>query len=225
VATLLGLSDAAVRKRLSRARSSVREDLLRRFGEFARSSAPGTAFASLITAALGAASKPASAMGLLTASSTVTGAMLGKLLMGTLAAVGTGLAAGLAVLYYCGRQLLGFAQTEAERRAIRRWVHGYAIGCFAGALGILAGAIFSPGWQTVAILTLAMLAVGDYQLLVQLPRLMNPLLDRDAIRHPESASRRRAAYRVTWGSTGVLISNVLLIGSMTLALLSSSRLN
>ncbi|KOA95854.1 RNA polymerase sigma factor, partial [Xanthomonas arboricola] len=33
VASLLGLSDAAVRKRLSRARASVRGELLRRFGE------------------------------------------------------------------------------------------------------------------------------------------------------------------------------------------------
>ncbi|WP_251278192.1 RNA polymerase sigma factor, partial [Enterobacter hormaechei] len=40
VADLLGLSDAAVRKRLSRARTLVRDGLLQRFGEFARSSAP-----------------------------------------------------------------------------------------------------------------------------------------------------------------------------------------
>ena len=39
VASLLGLSDAAVRKRLSRARRSVRGDLIGRFSEFARGSA------------------------------------------------------------------------------------------------------------------------------------------------------------------------------------------
>ena len=44
VAMLLGITDAAVRKRLSRARQQVRDDLLRRFGEFARGSAPGAAF-------------------------------------------------------------------------------------------------------------------------------------------------------------------------------------
>src|SRR5690606_6043091 len=63
VAMLLGLSDAAVRKRLSRARQSVRADLLQRFGEFARSSAPSAAFAVGVTATLGIA-KPAAAAGL-----------------------------------------------------------------------------------------------------------------------------------------------------------------
>ncbi|GAE49669.1 RNA polymerase ECF-type sigma factor [Xanthomonas arboricola pv. pruni str. MAFF 311562] len=51
VASLLGLSDAAVRKRLSRARASVRGELLRRFGEFARGSAPSVAFATAVTSA------------------------------------------------------------------------------------------------------------------------------------------------------------------------------
>jgi len=51
VARLLGLSDAAVRKRLSRARASVRTQMLARFGEFARDSAPGAAFAAAVVSA------------------------------------------------------------------------------------------------------------------------------------------------------------------------------
>lgn len=51
VASLLGLSDAAVRKRLSRARATVRNELLQRFGTFARGSAPGVAIATTVTAA------------------------------------------------------------------------------------------------------------------------------------------------------------------------------
>ena len=73
VAMLLGLSDAAVRKRLSRARQSVREDLLERFSEFARSSAPSAAFAVGVTATLGVA-KPAAAAGLGIAAKSVAGA-------------------------------------------------------------------------------------------------------------------------------------------------------
>ena len=48
VASLLGLSDTAVRKRLSRARGTLREEMLKRFGEFAQSSAPSAAFASVL---------------------------------------------------------------------------------------------------------------------------------------------------------------------------------
>ncbi|HVJ38519.1 MAG TPA: sigma-70 family RNA polymerase sigma factor [Stenotrophomonas sp.] len=51
VAQLLGLSDAAVRKRLSRARALVREQMLARFGQFARDSAPGAAFAAAVVSA------------------------------------------------------------------------------------------------------------------------------------------------------------------------------
>lgn len=63
VAALLGLQDAAVRKRLSRARKSLREDLLSRLGEFARSSAPTAAFTALVVASV-AMSTPAAAAGL-----------------------------------------------------------------------------------------------------------------------------------------------------------------
>ena len=51
VADLLGLSDAAVRKRLSRARATVRDELLARFGEFARASAPSVGFTTLVAGA------------------------------------------------------------------------------------------------------------------------------------------------------------------------------
>lgn len=53
VAALLGLSDAAVRKRLSRARSTVRSELLDRFAVFARASAPSVGFTTMVASALG----------------------------------------------------------------------------------------------------------------------------------------------------------------------------
>ncbi|WP_363796465.1 RNA polymerase sigma factor [Lysobacter firmicutimachus] len=53
VAALLGLSDAAVRKRLSRARSAVRAELLDRFAVFAQASAPSVGFTTLVASALG----------------------------------------------------------------------------------------------------------------------------------------------------------------------------
>jgi RNA polymerase sigma factor (sigma-70 family) len=52
VASLLGMQDAAVRKRLQRARDSLRSDMLSRLGEFARASAPTAAFTALVVAGL-----------------------------------------------------------------------------------------------------------------------------------------------------------------------------
>ena len=77
VADLLGMSDAAVRKRLSRARATVREELLNRFGEFARSTAPGAAFAMIVVGGLVGAVPAASAATVI--GSGVLGGGLGKL--------------------------------------------------------------------------------------------------------------------------------------------------
>ncbi|MEZ5463686.1 MAG: RNA polymerase sigma factor [Lysobacteraceae bacterium] len=63
VAELLGIRDAAVRKRLSRARQSLRDDLLERLGNVAKATAPGVAFTALIVAGL-SVSAPAAAAGL-----------------------------------------------------------------------------------------------------------------------------------------------------------------
>src|SRR5690606_7880632 len=61
VADLLGMQDAAVRKRLSRARQSLRDDLLKRLGDFARASAPSAAFTAIVVAGLSISSPAAAA--------------------------------------------------------------------------------------------------------------------------------------------------------------------
>ncbi|QSX77134.1 RNA polymerase sigma factor [Agrilutibacter solisilvae] len=225
VAHLLGLSDAAVRKRLSRARGSVREDLMRRFGEFARNSAPSAAFATVVTTALGSLSKPASAAGMVAAGSGVAGATLGKLFLGFTAGLGAGIAGGLAGLYFCARQLQAYADTDLERTAIRRWVRQYAFTSVALSSAIMAAAVLAPSWQLLSALTLGALPVLNYQLLVPLPRMMNPMRERDARRRPEGAGRRALAYRLVWGVTGVLITNIAMIGGLVLLVLGSGHIH
>ena len=151
VALLLGLSDAAVRKRLSRARACVREQMLARFGEFARSSAPGAAFAvtlasSLLIAApttasaavvlgsgLGAAGGAGklgsglgvSALGGGTALGSLGAAMLARLdAFPTRAwwAIGAAMLAGFGLTYASGFYLLSYADTARERSQLRRLI-------------------------------------------------------------------------------------------------------
>lgn len=94
VAELLGLSDAAVRKRLSRARALVREELLQRFGEFARSTAPTAAFTMIVLGGLVGAMPAASAATVIGSGVLGTG-LLGKLGTGGLTTGGvTGGVAG-----------------------------------------------------------------------------------------------------------------------------------
>ncbi len=100
VADLLGLTDAAVRKRLSRARQQVREELMARFGEFARSSAPSAAFASAVAGLIAIAAPPTAAAAVLGAGTGVAGKGALKLLGASAGAVAIGMIAGISAIWY-----------------------------------------------------------------------------------------------------------------------------
>ena len=68
----------------------------------------------------------------------------------------------------------------------------------------------------VSLIALAAIAILNYQLLGPLARTMRPLLRRDAIRNPEGARSRQLLYRLTFGPSGVAISNIAIIGGLVL---------
>ena len=221
VAALLGLSDAAVRKRLSRARRCLRSELLERFRDFADGSAPGTAFAVAVTAALGGLSKPAAAAGMATTGSTIAGGVVGKLVFGTAGAVVTGVLGGALTAWLFRRLLSRYADTDTERRAILRCYDAYlwtGLACVVLSVGC-AYAFESriPLYAAIA----ASFIVLNYLLLVPLPRVMNPLVARDSLRHPDTAHWRELGYRLSFGPSGVLISNLLVGGTLAIAFLST----
>jgi RNA polymerase sigma factor (sigma-70 family) len=216
VAMLLGLSDAAVRKRLSRARQSVRDDLLQRFGEFARSSAPSAAFAVGVTATLGIA-KPAAAAGLGIATRSLAGSLLARFALGFAGAAAGGLLGGLVAAWFARSIILDYADDPAERDMLLRFSHRYIAFSLVMVLVIIGThLVFRDASHTFIAIAVALLAM-NWQLLVMLPRRMNPLLARDARRDPVGARQRLLAYRLTWGRTGVLMSNVIVIGSLVIA--------
>src|SRR5690606_14557838 len=120
VATLLGLSDAAVRKRLSRARQGLRDDLLRRFGEFARSSAPTAAFTTIISTALVAASPPAAAKGIIAAAAAGGAKAAGKVLLGAAGSIAFAVVATFAAIWLGLHSQLKGSIDDEERRALTR---------------------------------------------------------------------------------------------------------
>ncbi len=129
VAALLGLSDAAVKQRLARARTRVRDALLAKGGDELRASTPGAAVVSAIIAAVGltVAPAPAAAAGIGTAASLLPRAVMHKA-RGAGAAVfgaaGTaalaGMFGGLTGVFAGRRRMLALARDEEERRGIRR---------------------------------------------------------------------------------------------------------
>lgn len=130
VASLLGLQDAAVRKRLSRARQLVREELLQRLGEFAKASAPGASFTAAVATLLMTGAPPAAA-----AASFGVGALgaangVAKLGVGALGGAAAGVAGGLLGVWLGIRKLLANPFDERERRGV------VAYGLFTSALTI-----------------------------------------------------------------------------------------
>ncbi|MBT2748951.1 MULTISPECIES: sigma-70 family RNA polymerase sigma factor [unclassified Lysobacter] len=100
VAALLGLSDAAVRKRLSRARNSVREELMDRFAAFATASAPTVGFTTMVASALGVIAPSGTTAAILGAGSLGSG-LASKLGAGGMGAAGAsgGVLGGILVFF------------------------------------------------------------------------------------------------------------------------------
>ena len=229
VASLLGLSDAAVRKRLSRARGSVREEMLKRFGEFARATAPGVAFATMVSSALMVAA-PAASAGAIIGGAVGTGAA-GKLGAGglgassvnggvALGALGSVAGANLQIVlpalvggmlgaYLGGLLLLRFAETADERRQIRGFIFLNTATAAVFSLGVVLVVILSRHWLPITLYALAGMAVINYQCLVPLQRIMAPLLARANARRGRTGVNW--AYEVSYGRTGVLIANIFVL--------------
>ena len=242
VAALLGLSDAAVRKRLSRARALVREGLLQHFAGYARSSAPSAAFATgvvslLMVAAPGTASAAAialgtglgvggsklglggaslgggTAMGSLTAAASQAPALQAEIgLTSIVAAVGFGMLGA----YVGGRYLLRYADTADERARISRFVAANSLTAAVVCVAILGTTLLHlPAVAVVTALVVGM-AVLNWQCLHTLQRLMAPLIARDAARR--GRTRCNWAYELSYGRTAVIVMNVMVIGSVLYAL-------
>jgi RNA polymerase sigma factor (sigma-70 family) len=223
VAALLGLSDAAVRKRLSRARQALHHDLLARFGEFARSSAPSLAFTSLVSTALALASPPAAAHAVLVVGAAAGAKGLGKVVLGAAGSLGIGLAAAFAGIWLGLRKQLKGAIDEEERQGLVRSavVNSAASVAFLGAILVLA--VYSDGWLLPVLATLAFMAVVFHQSLVVQPRVLRRRHALEAQRDPVGAARMRRRERMLcW--LGAIVGSLGGFGGLIAGLITSGRL-
>ncbi|MCU1125854.1 sigma-70 family RNA polymerase sigma factor [Stenotrophomonas maltophilia] len=246
VADLLGLSDAAVRKRLSRARALVRDGLLQRFGEFARSSAPSAAFATaVVSMVLVAAPSTASAAVLLGTGVGIGGSKLG--LGGASAAGGTAMGSLTATLgqlhvlpaeswgaviggvvggaigsYLGGRFLMSYTETASERTDVRRFLYLNIItGMFWCLAILLAVMLQAPAWAQLTVLAVG-LGVVNYQCLVPLQRVMAPMIARDSARRGRTGINWK--FESMYGRTGIIAMNLMVIALVVYSLMRSGRL-
>ncbi len=219
VAMLLGISDAAARKRLSRARQLVRDDILKRFGDFARSSAPSAAFTAAIITTLGIASKPAAAAGA-TAIGTATlgGSLAGKGLVGVAGmggVIGGSLVGGALAAHLTRKYLLVFADTLEERDAILRSYNLYLYVTLSAMLGAFLVLWWVPSFAWGMIAAIAAECVSLWTLL-RIRSLLQPMMARDAARDPVGARSRYRAYNCSYGPAAIVVSGVLYVGAMAI---------
>ncbi|MBY4597289.1 RNA polymerase sigma factor [bacterium BD-1] len=215
VAGLLGLQDAAVRKRLSRARERVREELLQRLGEFAKSTAPGTAFTAAVAIALTAAAPPAAAATALGVGALGGAKGLAKVGAGALGGAAIGIAGGLLGIWMGVRRYLRDPFDDAERRSLLAYalvMSGLVVGF---SLGIVALARI-PGWIPHFLLSVGFMLGVTMSCAVWLPNILARRQARERELDPVGAAARQARERRTgrWGAiAGIVLGSAgLLLG-------------
>jgi len=223
VAALLGMQDAAVRKRLSRARQAIREELLARLGDFAQRSAPGTAFTAVVLSSLAIASPPVAAASVLSAGAAIGGKSLLKVLVASSGAIAIGLLAAFAGIFFGLRQQQRRAIDQLERDQLRRSAFINAGATVAFMLGMVLCKAYTSDWVAPTVLGLSFTAVIFYQSMRVQPRIMARRRVAEARRDPLKAARDRRRER--WQCWLGLIVGLGLGGSgMVYGLISSGRI-
>ena len=221
VATLLGLSDAAVRKRLSRARGTLREEMLKRFGEFAQSSAPSAAFATVLLAVLTTAAPPAAAASILASGSAVAGKGMMKLLGASFGAAAFGVVVGIASVWFGIRKPLRDPLDRSERNALL----AYGIFCSLLILVFVVGIIALtriPGWVPHVLFSLAYMVGIVWACSRWLPRILKRRLERDRQRDPVGTADKEQRAR-KWKVIGTVVGLSMGTAGVVFGMIASGR--
>lgn len=215
VASLLGLQDAAVRKRLSRARERVREELLQRLGEFAKSTAPGAAFTTAVAMALTTAAPPAAAATALGVGALGGAKGLAKVGVGALGGAAIGIGGGLLGIWMGVRQYLRAPFDERERRGLLAYALVMSALVVGFSLGIVALAKI-PGWIPHFALSVGFMVGVTVSCAAWLPNILEPRRARERELDPVGAAARQARERRNgrWGAiAGIVLGSAgLLLG-------------
>ena len=231
VASLLGMQDAAVRKRLSRARQSLHRDMLARLGEMAAATAPGVAFTGLVVAGL-TMSQSAVAAGLGGAGATVAGKFLAgkgnafaglfgkffsrsfmgaalsrggasRLLVGAAGGMVFALLFGVAMVFFGVRRHWVSSTDHQERRELA-WFAVAGIVVVLVFTALMGAAVLSQSSLLPALSLVGMMAGLGVMNLTWLPRILARRHAREASIDPLiAANNRRVERRLAWA--GMLI--------------------
>lgn len=197
VADLLGLREDAVKQRLSRARSRLRQEMLDRLGETLQRTVPGTAFTiGVMTAIALGFPGTAAAVGFGTAAKLAPG---GLKLAALLGGAGLGAAGGILGIFLGARPYLARARDEEERRGIRLYMAAASLAAIAASAGLA----FSS--SPVSVVLTFLLFYGTLLALIfgWLPRVTARRFAAELAEDPGAAERHRRERR--WQIFGAIM--------------------
>jgi RNA polymerase sigma factor (sigma-70 family) len=187
VATLLGISEEAVRQRVARSRALLREQMLERFGRTMTRTAPGAAFVTAVAGALTMAAPTASAAAALASTATKTALAKATLLGAALGWFGV----------MMGMNALEPVFDEREGRELRRFrnlvLAVVTIGCAALALA-------ANSAMAVLVTLQPLYLVLIYLYAVRLPRILERRMEYEKSVDPEMAKKNRRQWM--WATIG-----------------------
>lgn len=193
VARLLGLSDAAVRKRLSRARACLREEIRGKLAHSLAMTAPGAAFTGLIASLMMSTSPPAAA-----AAALGLGAKTGgKLMAGAGLGIGVALIGGIAGVILGLQKWIRSATDPDELDALLKLRRAGLITVVLAVAGFAASA-YLPGWLPATLTFAVFLSAIGWQHMIALPRILAARFAAERARDPSAAKRQRRRRQLAW---------------------------
>ena len=223
VAALLGLSEAAVRQRLSRARERLREDLLDRLGHGLAAMAPGPVLVASIAAALSIGAPTASVAATLSSAGLkgagpVAGATMvfanGALF---LASAVPGMVGGIWGVMFGTSRLVRVARDNEERRALRRLQWAGIVTVIVFTLGAPASFVLTRSRAVFVASFLAFFAALFAMNQVWLPRIVSRRFEaemrEDAVSATTRRRRERILERIGW-IVGLILGTAGLLAAM-----------
>ena len=198
VSTLLGLTEDAVKKRLSRARTTLRRAVLDSVGETISVTAPGAAFTGAVMAAVTISAPATASAAAFAASKGAAHASFGLKLLLFAGSILPGALGGVAGVLGGSRHLQREARDEDERRGVRQFRIVASLTVVVFALGFPVGWELTNHWRPWPIVNFALfVATLMVQYLVWLPRILRGRFEAEMHEDPDRALMRRRRERRT----------------------------